>query len=135
MGGCVCVFAQSTGNANGNEGEAVEEITKDGPIDTLPNLGSSALKKPKQKRSVSRKELSADWRAGCGRAARPVRREGCRCKSASLPLSANDPFPVRLKSLPPHIPAPLVVALGIEPAALVGDQNNHAALRETFDHL
>ena len=24
MGGCVCVFAQSTGNATGNEGEAVE---------------------------------------------------------------------------------------------------------------
>jgi hypothetical protein len=56
--------------------------TSAGATATLPSWASSASKKPKARNSpVSGLEQSADWRAGCGNPASPVR-EGERFQPA-----------------------------------------------------
>jgi hypothetical protein len=59
----------------GGKGRGRGRITIAGRTATLPGLGSFACWTPKSRKPpVSAKEQTTDWRAGCGRSARPVRR-------------------------------------------------------------
>ncbi len=80
--------AQSCANGKGGEVEAVAGIITDGEIDTLTPLGSSAWKRPKHgNKPASDREQNADWKAGCGKSARPVWWEGRGVVSPLLPQS------------------------------------------------
>src|SRR5207237_6117487 len=86
-GGYEGVYARSCANAGEAEDEAAEETINSGTTVTLLNLDLSAWPSSELKNlPVSDQEQLANWRAGCGRSARPVRREG-REQSRSYPLS------------------------------------------------
>jgi RNA-directed DNA polymerase len=73
--GCGCVCAPSCASGGAAEAVAGDRITIAGPTATSPGWGSSACWMPKSpKPPVSDKEQTTDWRAGCGRSARPIRR-------------------------------------------------------------
>src|SRR5712671_1039347 len=59
-----------------------------GPTLTLPRSGCLACNKPMPRPVSPLAGNTTDWRAGCGRSARPVRREG-----GSKPIDAPYPYP------------------------------------------
>ena len=61
-------------------------ITGAGQLPSLPSTGSSACRKPMPRPVSPLGGKTTDWRAGCGRSARPVRRAG-RANNPSRPLS------------------------------------------------
>src|SRR5215831_6051075 len=60
-----------------------------GPMPTLLSLGSLACNKPMSQHVSPLAGNTTDWRAGCGRPARPVRREG-----VSKPIDAPYPYSI-----------------------------------------
>src|SRR6516165_529745 len=60
-----------------------------GPMPTLLRLGCIAWNKPMPRSVSPLAGKTTDWRAGCGRSARPIRREG-----ASKPIDAPYPYHV-----------------------------------------
>ena len=103
MGGCGDDCVRSCVNAGNGVDALVGKITNAGTTATLPSLGSSVLKLPKLwKQPVSENEPSANWRAGCGKSASPVRREERGVISPLLPPMVGIESRNR-----PSFPAPL----------------------------
>ncbi len=70
------------------EPKRMEPTNHAGPIPTLLRLGYFAWKKPMPQHAGPLEGKTSDWRAGCGRTASPVRREGASKPIAYLTLES-----------------------------------------------
>src|SRR6266702_6882288 len=74
-------------NVTREKASPVASITSNGPTPSLPSRGSSACKQPMPKHASPLAGNTINRRAGCGRSARPVRREG-----ESKPIGSPYPY-------------------------------------------
>ena len=90
-GGC----AISCENSTGARGSRAATTISSGPMPTLPSMGFSACETPMSNYASPLAGKTIDWRAGCGRSARPVRREG-----GSKPIGSPYPYQRQVTEIP-----------------------------------
>ena len=87
--GSACGCAAFCGSVMARKGVVISRIICAGPMPTLPDRGSSAWQKPMSWPVNPLGGKTINWRAGCGKSASPVRREGRpEPNRPSLPLSS-----------------------------------------------
>ena len=89
IAGCACgcgVFSASVRAERAVVGGGIISV---GRTLLLPRSGTSPWKQPLRRRVNPLVGKTINWRAGCGRPARPVRREGEQANLLSLPLSRD----------------------------------------------